>query len=158
MVLNACRSGAMGKRLEAGVATALLHAGVPSVVAMAYSVYAFAAADFMAEICASLVREDRLREAMLAGRRELAVRPDRLCEGGSRPLQDWVVPVHYRRRDVSFPRLTAAPPGARAPVRRAPAGGPEAPGTAGWDADFLTRPAKGAWAQLQRKDGPPVAR
>ena len=40
--------GAVGKDLEASVATALLRAGCAAVVAMAYSVYAVAAAEFMA--------------------------------------------------------------------------------------------------------------
>ena len=40
VVLNACQSGA--------VATQLLGAGIASVVAMAYSVYAVVAAEFMA--------------------------------------------------------------------------------------------------------------
>ena len=48
VVLNACQSGAVGKELEASVATALLTAGCAAVVAMAYSVYAVAAAEFMA--------------------------------------------------------------------------------------------------------------
>ena len=48
VVLNACQSGAVGKELEASVATALLQAGCAAVVAMAYSVYAVAAAEFMA--------------------------------------------------------------------------------------------------------------
>jgi CHAT domain len=43
VVLNACQSGAVGKELEASVATALLKSGCAAVVAMAYSVYAVAA-------------------------------------------------------------------------------------------------------------------
>jgi hypothetical protein len=48
VVLNACQSGAVGKQLEAAVATRLLQGGAASVVAMAYNVYAVAAAEFMA--------------------------------------------------------------------------------------------------------------
>jgi hypothetical protein len=48
VVLNACQSGAVGKDLEAAVATRLLAEGIASVVAMAYTVYAVAAAEFMA--------------------------------------------------------------------------------------------------------------
>ena len=54
VVLNACQSGAVGKELEASVATALLKAGCAAVVAMAYSVYAVAAAEFMAAFYESL--------------------------------------------------------------------------------------------------------
>jgi CHAT domain-containing protein len=50
-VLNACQSGTVGKQLEASVATALLQAGCAAVVAMAYSVYAVTAAEFMAAFC-----------------------------------------------------------------------------------------------------------
>ena len=56
VVLNACQSGAVGKELEASVATALLKAGCAAVVAMAYSVYAVAAAEFMAAFYESPVR------------------------------------------------------------------------------------------------------
>ena len=48
VVLNACQSGAVGKELEACVATRPVRAGCAAVVAMAYSVYAVAAAEFMA--------------------------------------------------------------------------------------------------------------
>ena len=54
VALNACQSGAVGKELEASVATALLKAGCAAVVAMAYSVYAVAAAEFMAAFYESL--------------------------------------------------------------------------------------------------------
>ena len=58
VVLNACQSGAVGKELEASVATALLKAGCAAVVAMAYSVYAVAAAEFMAAFYESLFAGD----------------------------------------------------------------------------------------------------
>ena len=48
VVLNACQSGAVGKELEAAIATRLLAEGVAAVIAMAYSVYPVAAAEFMA--------------------------------------------------------------------------------------------------------------
>ena len=48
VVLNACQSGAVGKDVEAAVATRLIREGCAAVVAMAYSVYAVAAAEFMA--------------------------------------------------------------------------------------------------------------
>ena len=48
VVLNACQSGAVGTEIEAAVATRLLQEGAASVVAMGYTVYAVAAAEFMA--------------------------------------------------------------------------------------------------------------
>ncbi|MGH3913844.1 MAG: CHAT domain-containing protein, partial [Pseudonocardiaceae bacterium] len=105
VVLNACQSGAVGKALEAAVATRLLQEGAASVVAMAYSVYAVAAAEFMAAFYERLFAGDRVTDAISAGRRRLAQRPERPSPKGPLPLADWVVPVHYARRDVRFPDL-----------------------------------------------------
>ncbi|MGH3933136.1 MAG: CHAT domain-containing protein [Pseudonocardiaceae bacterium] len=77
VVLNACQSGAVGKALEAAVATRLLQEGAASVVAMAYSVYAVAAAEFMAAFYERLFAGDRVADAISAGRRRLAQRPER---------------------------------------------------------------------------------
>jgi len=61
VVLNACQSGAVGKELEAAAATRLLRGGIASVVAMAYSVYAVAAAEFMAAFYEKLFAGGRCR-------------------------------------------------------------------------------------------------
>jgi tetratricopeptide (TPR) repeat protein len=113
-VLNACQSGAMGKELEASVAAALLRAGCASVVAMAYSVYAVAAAEFMAAFYESLFAGFSVGQAVTAGRRRLFERADRPSPKGDLPLADWMVPVHYLRAEVRFPgartvRLAGAP-------------------------------------------------
>ncbi|MFN2497216.1 MAG: CHAT domain-containing protein, partial [Pseudonocardiaceae bacterium] len=105
VVLNACQSGAVGKALEAAVATRLLQEGAASVVAMAYTVYAVAAAEFMAAFYERLFAGDRVAEAVSAGRARLAQRAERPSPKGPMPLADWVVPVHYARRDVRFPYL-----------------------------------------------------
>jgi tetratricopeptide (TPR) repeat protein len=115
VVLNACQSGAVGKELEASVATALLKAGCAAVVAMAYSVYAVAAAEFMAEFYESLFAGGSVGQAVTAGRKRLSVRAGRPSPKGDMPLADWLVPVHYMRREVRFPdartvRPAAAPP------------------------------------------------
>jgi hypothetical protein len=104
VVLNACQSGAVGKDLEAAVATRLLRAGVASVVAMAYSVYAVAAAEFMAAFYERLFAGGTVGVAVTAGRQRLYQRNRRPSPKGDLPLADWVVPVHYLRRDVSFPQ------------------------------------------------------
>ena len=114
VVLNACQSGAVGKELEASVATALLKAGCAAVVAMAYSVYAVAAAEFMAAFYESLFAGASVGQAVGAGRRRLFGHDGRPSPKGDMPLADWLVPVHYLRREVRFPqartgRLAAAP-------------------------------------------------
>ena len=110
VVLNACQSGAMGKELEASVATALLKAGCAAVVAMAYRVYAVAAAEFIAAFYESLFAGDSVGQAVTAGRRRLFEHDGRPSPKGDMPLADWLVPVHYMRREVRFPRARRARP------------------------------------------------
>src|SRR5215470_13665628 len=112
VALNACQSGAVGKDLEASVATALLRAGCAAVVAMAYSVYAVAAAEFMAAFYESLFDGSTVGEAVTSGRRRLFDHDGRPSRKGEMPLADWLVPVHYLRRDVSFPQARTARPAA----------------------------------------------
>ena len=133
VVLNACQSGAVGKNLEAAVATSLLLAGIASVVAMAYKVYAVAAAEFMADFYESLFAGNTISAAVTAGRQRLHTHNARPSPKGRIPLADWLVPVHYRRRDISFPQAPArrgqawAPSGAIA-GKRGRAGGAAADG------------------------------
>jgi tetratricopeptide (TPR) repeat protein len=113
VVLNACQSGAVGKELEASVATALLNAGCAAVVAMAYTVYAVAAAEFMAAFYETLFTGATVSRAVTAGRKQLSIRNERPSPKGDLPLADWLIPVHYLREDVSFPQArTARPVGA----------------------------------------------
>jgi len=102
VVLNACHSGAIGKELEATVATRLLAGGASSVVAMAYSVYAVAAAKFMTAFYRRLIAGGRVADAVTAGREQLDSQNKRPSLKGPRPLADWMVPVHYACRDVEF--------------------------------------------------------
>ena len=111
------------------MATALLKAGCAAVVAMAYSVYAVAAAEFMAAFYEALFTGDSVGQAVTAGRRRLFGHDGRPSPNGDMPLADWLVPVHYLRREVRFPQARTARP-ARAPsldaaldqMRAAPAG------------------------------------
>jgi len=112
VVLNACQSGAVGKELEASVATALLKAGCAAVVAMAYSVYAVAAAEFMAAFYESLFTGASVGQAVGAGRRRLFEHDGRPSPKGDMPLADWLVPVHYLRREVRFPQARTSRPAA----------------------------------------------
>ena len=113
VVLNACQSGAMGKELEASVATALLGAGCAAVVAMAYSVYAVAAAEFMAAFYESLFAGDSAGQAVTAGRKRLSLQDRRPSPKGDMPLADWLVPVHYLRQEVRFPQAATTRPAAK---------------------------------------------
>jgi tetratricopeptide (TPR) repeat protein len=108
VVLNACQSGAVGKQLEAAVATRLLQSGAASVVAMAYSVYAVAAAEFMTAFYERLFAGESVTAAVTAGRARLARNADRPSPMGPMPLADWVVPVHYKRAEVVFPQLVVS--------------------------------------------------
>ena len=110
VVLNACQSGAVGKELEAAVATRLLQGGAASVVAMAYSVYAVAAAEFIAAFYERLFAGDTISAAVTAGRQQLFRHDRRPSPKGELPLADWLIPVHYLRRDVRFPGLIASRP------------------------------------------------
>ena len=110
VVLNACQSGTVGKELGASIATALLRAGCAAVVAMAYSIYAVAAAEFMAAFYEFLFNGASVGEAVVAGRGRLFERDDRPSAKGDMPLADWLVPVYYLRRDVRFPGARATRP------------------------------------------------
>jgi len=105
VVLNACQSGQVGGAVEAGVATRLLVGGASSVVAMAYSVYAVAAAEFMAVFYQQLFAGNSVGTAVAEARRHLAVADKRPSPKGRLALADWMVPVHYARTELSFPAL-----------------------------------------------------
>ncbi|SDN10049.1 tetratricopeptide repeat protein [Streptomyces wuyuanensis] len=115
VVLNACQSGAVGAALETAIATRLIADGVVAVVAMAYTVYAVAATHFMTAFYANLFAGGSVSDAVVAGRARMSRHPDRPGPTGHIPLQDWLIPVHYARADVRFPRF--ASPVARPAVR-----------------------------------------
>ena len=118
VVLNACQSGAVGKDVEAAVATRLLREGCAAVVAMAYSVYAVAAAEFMAVFYERLFAGDTVSAAVTSGRRRLFEKDLRPSPKGELPLADWLVPVHYLRRDVSFPQARTERPRGLPPLEQ----------------------------------------
>lgn len=114
MVLNACQSGQLEAVAEAAIATRLVQDRVASVIAMAYSVYTHAAAEFITAFYERLFAGDRVSDAVTAGRQRLAIADTRPSPKGPLPLKDWVVPVHYRRSDITLPGLhidrTGQPP------------------------------------------------
>lgn len=105
VVLNACQSAQVGTEVEAAVATRLLSEGCASVVAMAYSVYAVAAAEFMTAFYERLFAGDRVTDAVTAGRAQLRRNDKRPSMKGMLPLADWMVPVLYTRSEARFPDL-----------------------------------------------------
>jgi tetratricopeptide (TPR) repeat protein len=111
VVLNACQSGAVGTDIEAAIATKLLHEGVASVVAMAYSVYTVAAAEFMTVFYERLFAGDTVNAAVAGGRRRLFAHSQRPSPKGPLPLSDWLVPVHYQAGNVVFPQMVTQPVG-----------------------------------------------
>ncbi|MEU6593113.1 tetratricopeptide repeat protein [Streptomyces sp. NPDC046881] len=122
VVLNACESGAIGKNLETAVATRLLSEGTASVVAMAYTVQAVAAAEFMAAFYEKIFAGGSVSAAVTAGRRQMFRSPGRPSPKGQMPLRDWLVAVHYLGRPVSFQHTAAAHggrPASRADARKA---------------------------------------
>lgn len=106
-VLNACHSASLSTNVgpDAAVAPRLLHAGASSVVAMGYSIYAVAAAEFMTVFYETLFDGRSVAEAIAEGRAQMQRNNLRPSPKKKMPLRDWMVPVHYARRDVIFPYL-----------------------------------------------------
>ena len=79
---------------------------------MAYSVYAVAAAEFMAAFYESLFAGASVGQAVTTGRRRLFGHDGRPSPRGDMPLADWLVPVHYLRQEVRFPQARTSRPAA----------------------------------------------
>ena len=100
-VLNACQSAQLAADIDdafASIATALVASGVPSVVAMAYSLYVSGAEIFLPAFYRRLFENGSVAEAVRAGRLELLTHPDRTYGR----IDDWVVPVLYQRDPFDF--------------------------------------------------------
>ncbi|HUT89275.1 MAG TPA: CHAT domain-containing protein, partial [Thermoguttaceae bacterium] len=127
LVLNACRSAHAEAPTEPRTAAAaddphaqiraygslaqeVMDAGVAGVVAMRYNVYVVTAAQFVADLYATLVRGRTLGESVTLGRKQLAAKPQREIAAEPRPLQDWCVPVVYEAAPIRLfpPRDEAA--------------------------------------------------
>lgn len=124
LVLNACRSAHADLvtepqteadnvdahqrvRTYGSLAQEVIHSGVGGVVAMRYNVYVVTAAQFVGDLYAALADGQPLGQAVTAGRRQLAARPDREIALGRRPLRDWMVPIVYET--VPAPLLATRP-------------------------------------------------
>jgi hypothetical protein len=99
MVLNVCQSAMQAEGSEdafASVATALLRAGVRSVVAMAYSLFVSGGRVFLPAFYRRLFETGNPSEAVRAGRQQMFQDKRRLSARGPYPLEDWLVPVLYQ--------------------------------------------------------------
>ena len=105
MVLNACRSAQVDKRAEdpfASVAAAMMKAGIRSVVAMGYNLWVSGAQQFVPAFYKRLFQTGLVTEAVRAGRQDMFAHPQRICQVGSYPLQDWMVPVLYQQDPIKL--------------------------------------------------------
>jgi tetratricopeptide (TPR) repeat protein len=125
LVLNACRSAHADPQIEpvaaesdedphakirafGSLAHEVMDAGVAGVVAMRYNVYVVTAAQFVAELYASLTRGHMLGDAVTIGRKQLAAQPMREIAYDPHALQDWPVPVVYEAAPIAlFPKAAA---------------------------------------------------
>lgn len=137
VVLNACDTaragGAAGRDPFAGVATALVLAGIPAVVAMQSPIDDAYALVFSAAFYRQLARGRSVEEAMAEGRQAI------YSQG--RSGADWAVPVLFLRTagDLTSPQVRTAPPRrwrARAALAAGLAGALAAAPWAPWDRFF----------------------
>ncbi|MCI2430466.1 CHAT domain-containing protein [Candidatus Acetothermia bacterium] len=96
-------------RTFGSLAQEVMDAGVAGVVAMRYSVYVVTAAQFVADLYATLIQGNTLGEAVTLGRKQLHDQPLREIAFAPRPLQDWCVPIIYEAAPIAlFPKLRTA--------------------------------------------------
>ncbi|MGB3402585.1 MAG: tetratricopeptide repeat protein [Microcoleaceae cyanobacterium] len=96
-VLNACKSAQEGEEQFSSVASRLVFSGAMGVVAMAYSVYADAAREFMGRFYGELTTGTTISEAVAKARLSVLNQPLRQSPRGKRQLQDWLVPILYQQ-------------------------------------------------------------
>ncbi|MEI7838044.1 MAG: CHAT domain-containing protein, partial [Planctomycetota bacterium] len=127
LVLNACQSamheatGGPARKPAANVhdevraigslAQAVVDQGIPAVLGMRYSVYVVTAAQYIGQLYAALATGRAFGEAASAGRKHLALNPDRWVGLQPRPLQDWFVPVVYEASPIHLLPSKALVPG-----------------------------------------------
>jgi len=92
-------------RALGSLAQEVMDAGAMAVVAMRYNVYVVTAAQFVADLYASLAQGHTLGEAVTLGRKQLHANPLRTLAYDPLPLQDWPVPVAYEAAPMAlFPK------------------------------------------------------
>jgi len=117
-ILDACQSAVTEKDPTASVAGQLLAGGVASVIAMSHSVLVETAKRFVTAFYNSVLRGERIGQAMLAGQRALQRDTFRAKTfAGDFHLQDWFVPVLYQ--EEFDPQLVAEVPAAEVQRQKA---------------------------------------
>jgi hypothetical protein len=116
--LEACQT-AQAEAAAGSVASALLKAGVASVVAMSHSVLVETAWRFVEEFNRALAAGARVGQAMLAGQRRLHDDSFRLqiFGAGELCLHDWFVPVLFQEKD-NLQLFRSVPSGEAASITR----------------------------------------
>ena len=112
--LEACQS-AQAEKAPGSVASALLEAGVASVVAMSHSVLVETSRRFVEAFYGTLARGGRVGDAVLHGQRRLKddLSRGRIFGEGELRLEDWFVPVLFQERDDPQLFLTTPSPRTR---------------------------------------------
>lgn len=104
-ILNACQSAkqVQGDERETSLGAALMAAGMQAVLAMSYSITVSAAEILMTTLYQQLFARKSLDEAMRLGRKELYHHQERKAYFDRKiRLEDWLLPVVYRREPVDF--------------------------------------------------------
>lgn len=104
-ILNACQSAKQvaGDERETSLGATLMAAGMQTVLAMGYSVTVSAAEILMQTLYQQLFEGKSLDEAIRLGRKELLNRQERKAHFDQTiELEDWLLPVVYRRVSVDF--------------------------------------------------------
>lgn len=104
-ILNACQSAKQeGNSSETSLAKFLQEQGVDLVLAMRYSVSVSAVVKFMERFYSELFNENSIDDAIAFARMNLYHEKTRKANLGYEiDLEDWVLPVIYKRQEVSFP-------------------------------------------------------
>jgi serine/threonine-protein phosphatase 6 regulatory ankyrin repeat subunit B len=98
VVLSACQSSVVqGKSVFSGVGPGLIHAGVPAVLAMQFSIPVDAAVHFAGGFYRALAKGDTINRAVALGRRQLWDREEYECA--------WFIPTLYLRCKQDNPVL-----------------------------------------------------
>ena len=103
-ILNACQSAKQEESAyETSYGRELVKKGMQLVVAMRYSVSVSAAEILMETLYEKLFHEERIEAAISRGRQQLYNHKNRKALFGQQvELEDWVLPVVYKNRDVDF--------------------------------------------------------
>jgi tetratricopeptide (TPR) repeat protein len=103
-ILNACQSAKQEESAyETSYGRELVKKGIQLVVAMRYSVSVSAVEILMETLYEKLFQEERFETAISHGRQQLYNNKNRRARFGQQvELEDWVLPVVYKNRDVDF--------------------------------------------------------